>query len=79
MSEVTNKDLYEELGKLRHELDTADRDIESKVSLLETKVDRTYVKLIEFEPVRKIVYGLVGAVLLSVIAALLGLVIRSSQ
>lgn len=79
MSEVTNKDLYEELGKLRHELDTADRDIESKVSILETKVDRTYVKLIEFEPVRKIVYGLVGAVLLSVIAAVLALVIRSSQ
>jgi hypothetical protein len=79
MGEVTNKDLYEELGKLRHELDTADRDIESKVTVLEQKVDRTYVKLIEFEPVRKIVYGLVGAVLLSVIAALLALVIRSSQ
>ena len=79
MSEVTNKDLYEELGKLRHELDTADRDIESKVSVLEAKVDRTYVKLIELEPVRKIVYGLVGAVLLSVIAALLALVIRNSQ
>lgn len=62
MSEVTNNDLYEELGKLRHELDTADRDIENKVSVLEAKVDRTYVKLIEFEPVRKIVYGLVGAV-----------------
>lgn len=79
MSEVTNKDLYEELGKLRHELDDADRQIESKVSVLEQKVDRTYVKLIEFEPVRKIVYGLVGAVLLSVIAALLDLVIRSAQ
>lgn len=79
MSEVTNKDLYEELGKLRHELDTADRDIENKVSVLESKVDRTYVKLIEFEPVRKIVYGLVGAVLLSVIAALLALIIRNSQ
>lgn len=79
MSEVTNKDLYEELGKLRHELDDADRQIESKVSVLEQKVDRTYVKLIEFEPVRKIVYGLVGAVLLSVIAALLALVIRNSQ
>jgi len=79
MSEVTNKDLYEELGKLRHELDDADRTIEDKVSVLEQKVDRTYVKLIEFEPVRKIVYGLVGAVLLSVIAALLDLVIRSAQ
>jgi hypothetical protein len=79
VSAVTNKDLYDELSKLRHELDTADRDIEGKVSVLEQKVDRTYVKLIEFEPVRKIVYGLVGAVLLSVIAALLALVIRSSQ
>lgn len=79
MSEVTNKDLYEELGKLRHELDTADRDIESKVSVLEQKVDRTYVKLIEFEPVRKIVYGLVGAVLLAVIAALMALIIRNTQ
>ena len=76
---VTNKDLYEELGKLRHELDDADRQIENKVSVLEGKVDKTYVKLIAFDPVRKIVYGLVGAVLLSVIAALLALVIRSAQ
>lgn len=79
MGEVTNKDLYDELGKLRHELDSADRTIESKVAVLEQKVDQTYVKLIEFDPVRKIVYGLVSAVLLAVIAAVLALVIRSAQ
>jgi hypothetical protein len=75
---VTNKDLYEELGKLRHELDMADKDIENKVGQLEAKVDRTYVKLVEYEPIRKIVYGLVGAVLLAVVSAILAVVIKGS-
>lgn len=67
---VTNKDLYDELTKLRHELESADRELEGKI-------DKTYVKLVEYEPVRKIVYGLVGAVLLAFISAILTIALRT--
>lgn len=68
---VTNKDLYDELTKLRHELENADRELEGKI-------DKTYVKLVEFEPVRKIVYGLVGAVLLAFISTILTIALRTN-
>lgn len=77
MSEVTNKDLYEELTKLRQELDSADRAIEHRVEELSKQVDRTYVKLVEFDPVRKLVYGLVGLTLVAVMSALLAIVLRN--
>jgi len=67
---VTNKDLYDELTKLRHELENADRELEGKI-------DKTYVKLVEYEPVRKIVYGLVGAVLLAFISTILTIALRT--
>lgn len=68
---ITNKDLYDELTKLRHELEDADKELEGKI-------DRTYVKLVEYEPVRKIVYGLVGAVLLAFISAILTIALRTN-
>ena len=68
---VTNKDLYDELSKLRHELEQADKE-------LEAKIDRAYVKLVEFDPIRKVVYGLVGAILLAFVSAVLTIVIRTT-
>lgn len=68
---VTNKDLYDELTKLRRELEEADKELEGKI-------DKTYVKLVEYEPVRKIVYGLVGAVLLAFISAILTIALRTN-
>jgi len=75
---ITNKDLYDELTKLRHEFTSDDKAIEAKIEILEGKIDKTYVRLAEYEPVRKIVYGLVGAVLLAFISAILTIVIKSS-
>lgn len=75
---VTNKDLYEELTNLRREFNTDDKAIEAKIEVLEGKIDKTYVRLVEYEPVRKIVYGLVGAVLLAFVSAVLMIVIRSN-
>lgn len=76
---ITNKDLYEELTKLRREYAEDDKVIEAKIQVLEDKIDKTYVRLTEYEPVRKIVYGLVGAVLLAVISAVLTIVIRETR
>lgn len=76
---ITNKDLYEELTKLRREYAEDDKVIEAKIQVLEDKIDKTYVRLTEYEPVRKIVYGLVGAVLLAVISAVLTAVIRGTR
>ena len=53
--------------------------IEAKIQVLEDKIDKTYVRLTEYEPVRKIVYGLVEAVLLAVISAVLTAVIRGTR
>ena len=76
---ITNKDLYEELTKLRREYAEDDKVIEAKIQVLEDKIDKTYVRLTEYEPVRKIDYGLVGAVLLAVISAVLTIVIRETR
>ena len=76
---ITNKDLYDELTNLRREFNNDDKAIELKIETLEGKVDKTYVRLVEYEPVRKIVYGLVGAVLLAVISAILTIVIRTTK
>lgn len=57
--QVTLKDVYEEVGKLRKEL--SDK----------------YVTKDAFTPVRNIAYGLVSAILLSFIGAVITLVIRT--
>ena len=76
---ITNKDLYEELTRLRKEFNDDDKQIEAKIEILDQKVEKTYVRLAEYEPVRKIVYGLVGAVLLAFVSAVLTIVLRSGQ
>lgn len=61
---ITNKDLYEEVTKLRRELEQADSD-------LEDKIDRTYVRLERYLTVEKIVFALIGAVMFAVVSAIL--------
>lgn len=51
------------------------REFVKEIQALEDKVDRTYLKLTEFEPVKKIVYGLVSLTLVSVFGAVLALVV----
>ena len=60
---ITNKDLYENLEKLRKELESDIKDIDSKV-------DKTYTKLVQFAPVRNIVFGMVAIILSGFIGAL---------
>lgn len=49
--------------------------IKEKLNAVDTKVSQNYVSKEEFEPVRKIVYGLVGLILIAVVGALVALVI----
>jgi len=49
--------------------------IKEKMNAIDTKVSSGYVSKEEFEPVRKIVYGLVGLILVAVVGALVALVV----
>lgn len=49
--------------------------IKRDVADIKTNVEHGYVTKDEFEPVRKLVYGLVGIILVAVVGALVGLVV----
>lgn len=49
--------------------------IKEKLNAVDTKVSQNYVSKDEFEPIRKIVYGLVSLILIAVVGALVALVI----
>ena len=50
------------------------RELQGQVKLLRENSER-YVSKVEFEPVQKIVYGMVGIILVAVIGALVALVV----
>ena len=50
-------------------------DIKEDVRDIKEKLEKNYVTQDQFEPVKKIVYGLVGLILVAVVGALIGLVI----
>lgn len=62
------KEIYELLDKIRSE-------VKEDFERLENKADKIYVKVEAFEPVRKVVYGLIGLILTAVILALIGMVV----
>ena len=62
-------DIYNELEKIKIEL----AKLPEKLG---EQFDKKYVTLEAFKPVQKLAYGLVGAVLLGVLIALLALVIK---
>ena len=49
--------------------------IKEELDEIKEKLDSHYVTRTEFDPIKKIVYGIVGSVLLGVVAALISLVI----
>lgn len=49
--------------------------IKEKLNAVDQKVSTHYVSKEEFEPIRKIVYGVVGLILIAVVGALLALVV----
>lgn len=49
--------------------------IKEKLNAVDTKVSSHYVSKEEFEPIKKIVYGLVSLILIAVVGALVALVV----
>lgn len=56
-------------------IETTVKNIEENVGDIKRKLDDSYVTTQEFEPIKKLVYGLVGLILTAVVLALVGLVI----
>lgn len=50
--------------------------IKENIDRLSQKLDENFVTKVEFEPIRKIVYGLVTLILIAVVGALLTLVLK---
>jgi hypothetical protein len=50
--------------------------IESDIKEIQAKLDSHYVTQSEFAPVKNIVYGLVGSILLAVLASIVALVVK---
>ena len=50
--------------------------IEKKVEQIEKRIERDYVTKEEFDPIKRVVFGVVGLILLAVVAAVVGLVIK---
>lgn len=51
--------------------------IKEKLNEVDTKVSTNYVTKTEFEPIQKIVYGLVSLILVAVVGALVALVVQA--
>lgn len=49
--------------------------IKEKLSAVDTKISNHYVSKEEFEPIKKIVYGVVSLILIAVVGALVALVV----
>lgn len=49
--------------------------IKEKMNAIDTKVSNNYVSKEEFEPIKKIVYGVVSLILVAVVGALVALVV----
>jgi thiosulfate reductase cytochrome b subunit len=66
------------LNVMSEQIKNIQRDIEEiKTSIhdLVTKIDDTYVTKEEFKPTQRIVYGMVGAILMAVLGALIQLTV----
>lgn len=60
-------------------LDTKLDNVIDRLSNLDIKVSQHYVSKEEFEPIKKIVYGLVSLILIAVVGALLALVVNGGK
>jgi hypothetical protein len=56
-------------------MDTKLDNVIDRLGTLDDKVSKHYVSKEEFDPIKKIVYGLVSLILIAVVGALLALVI----
>jgi hypothetical protein len=69
-----NRDMNQEvsIGRLQGDLEW----IKNELSDIKCKLDSKYVTMESFAPVKNVVYGLVGIILMAVIGGLITLVVR---
>lgn len=72
---MTNKQSSERISTQIAVIEERTRNIDSKVTSIVTKIENDYVVKQEFEPVKKLVYGMVSLILIAVVGALIGLVV----
>lgn len=53
--------------------------LKEKINSIDDKVSSGYVSKEEFEPIKKIVYGVVSLILIAVVGALVALVVSSAK
>lgn len=53
--------------------------LKEKMNSIDNKVSSGYVSKEEFEPIKKIVYGVVSLILIAVVGALVALVVSSAK
>jgi len=69
---TTNNQLSVDIAVMANKVDNIDKTVRD----IQGKLEKDYVTQDEFTPVKNIVYGMVGTVLLAVIGALIALVIN---
>jgi len=77
-----NSSEIERIAVLEEKVEEGNRTsvrIENKLDSFILSADRKYVSRDEFAPIKKFTYGLIGAVLLAVLAAILWIVIPASS
>jgi subtilase family serine protease len=71
--------LRDDMSKIQVKLAEVQKDVEFikiEITEIKKKLDSIYVTQDEFDPVRKIVYGVVSLILVAVVGAIIALVIR---
>ncbi len=63
--EITIRDLYELQEKMSKQMNHLEEKIESK-----------YVTQVEFEPIKKLVYGVTGAIIMAIVGAIMTLILK---
>jgi hypothetical protein len=66
---ITTKEVYRLVEETRKEL-------KSDIGKIDDKISREYVTHDEFEPIKRLVYGVVGLILVAVVGALVAMVIQ---
>ena len=80
MAKETNTQRVDRLSDKLHELDKEVEVLDYKVKTVKddlTDLERITVKIAEFDPVKKLVFGLVGIILTGVMGAIIGGVLVS--
>lgn len=72
--QITNDGLEVKIAVIQNDVDY----LKNRVDEIAEKMDEKFVTQTEFDPIRKLVYGLVGLILTAVVGALIAMVVNRS-